>query len=754
MDCKSESDDFFVCRLCLRSEVDELVSLYCTSYAQQQLVVDMIEDTLRLGASDKPHADDGMPQFVCGECVEKLNVACSFRKKCIRVNSLLRQAIFQEKTINDVEVCCRLCNETEADELISVFCIYAEKYQLIADIIVETIGIARPAHTDKLPQNICTKCFEQLSTISVFRELMISSDAQSKNVLPNFVKTEPIDSTGYVDNPLNLDTGDLVAVKQRKKTALGKSQQQHETQDPFIYLDAPELGSDSLRALFVTIEDEEYFEQLRFNGVVCCCGWLVENEEELKKHMKVSHMEKTKVRSHVKCNYCKMRFNYSTELNEHQENRNKKHYFRCKICNILTKERLALELHFEFTRFHPILDSSEGERLDFEDNVETIHTVDNRCCGCSNTFPDGESLFEHIREIHQGDLEEYPQFFCVMCHNSFSDKQLLMKHQLAYIGTRTYVCRETDCKYSTDQRPLMKKHIEVGVHQAPDGLRRIQNELEITEYFCCFRGCCEIKSTMSELKEHCQTVHGEQQLANSLFTDEPEKVCPLCKRHFPKEDSFDAHIKSHTQSRNNACSLCSSKFATRQKLRQHEKRVHSTDARVIHEFPCPQCESIYASKFTLTKHIARVHEQQSFSEICEICGKGYHSKSAKKQHMINAHVEDKPYKCHLCKLSFGSRPQLQKHLIIHTDDRPFACSYCSNTYRTPVDCKRHERAIHLNDKPFICEICAARFIRNRDLQLHMTVHTGNKLHCCNFDGCNFSTNIAKKLRDHYQDDHY
>ncbi|XP_058820359.1 zinc finger protein 271-like [Topomyia yanbarensis] len=746
------------CRICLRYDVNELVSLFCTYFPQKQLVANMIRDTLRQGKLDSPHANDGLPQFVCDDCVERLNTACSFRKQCIRTNSIFRRNIFQGISIEGSEERCRLCNETDVDEFISVFCIYAGDNKLIADIIEDSIGLVRPTEHDKLPQNICTKCFEQLTTTCTFREFMLNSIMEFKEEMSELIKVEPCidDPSTYLVEYLNQEEDGWTIPEKKRKTNPSRSRQTEcEEQDPFIYLDSPDLEADRMLPLFHTTEDAEYYEQLYFDGVICCCGLLLEKEEELVKHRALYHSNKTKAWSPIKCNDCNMRFKYSLELAEHQENRNRKYYYRCKICNVLTKEKLSLELHFEFTRFHPILDLSEEERLSFDEKVETTHNADNRCCGCNLAFPDGETLFEHIKKVHQGDMEGFPRFLCLICHSSFSDKQALMKHQMAYIGTRMYECREPKCEYSTDQRTFMKKHIDAGVHLIPEPLEYLPIEPEAAEFFCCFRNCLESFATMLNLEEHVSTEHGEQQLANSYFSqDETEGVCPLCKRHFPKEESFEAHIQSQTV-RNHICSFCGCKFPTRDALKHHEKRNHLASVRVTYEYPCSQCEAVFASKSSLTKHVVRVHEDTKvpYSEICETCGKGFYNKLSKKQHIINVHVTDKPFKCNLCSVGFGSRAQQQRHQLTHTGNKPYKCSYCSNAYSTSGDCNRHERAIHLNDKPFHCEMCAASFIRNRDLQLHMTVHTGKKLHACNIDDCQFSTNIAKLLKKHCSEVH-
>ena len=48
----------------------------------------------------------------------------------------------------------------------------------------------------------------------------------------------------------------------------------------------------------------------------------------------------------------------------------------------------------------------------------------------------------------------------------------------------------------------------------------------------------------------------------------------------------------------------------------------------------------------------------------------------------------------------------------------------------------------------MCTFCTRSFQRNRDLQEHLRIHTGEKPYKCNYSGCKFRCSTAANLRHH------
>uniref|UniRef100_A0A1Q3F1F1 Putative c2h2-type zn-finger protein n=1 Tax=Culex tarsalis TaxID=7177 RepID=A0A1Q3F1F1_CULTA len=747
-DYDPEPDETPPCRLCLETEVDELISLFARCSSQQKLVSEMISELTKLSQYEM---GDTTSQYICGKCLEHLDKACTFRQRCRDTNRFFTGQLLRN-SLKNLDGCCRLCEDDEPDELISVFCICQGK--VIADIVAETVGVRKPAETDGLPQNICAVCLDRLTCAAQLREMILENDAGMR---ASHVKIEEDEMNAEELFNVAEEGWSVPGVTPKVKIRRPKPQPPppEEEVDPFIYLDVPGEEGEKLQEAFSTVAEGEFYDQLLFSGLICCCGKLFENEQELQKHRKLLHTKQEVAWSSIKCKDCLKRFKSKWDLKRHRSERERKQFYRCKICNVLTKKLATLQFHFEVTRFHPWLEPSEEERANFDSVVDTVYEVDGRCCACEDEFEDAEALLEHVKKTHYAGRDAAPMFQCTICFSSFSDRKSLMKHQQSYSGTTTYHCRQENCTFKTDQRAAIRKHVETGLHcgvtDFPENF--VAEELP-KEFFCCLRDCHEIFSSMEELEQHCTDVHEEKRTVNLHFSKDAATgyLCDLCKRHYPTQEAYDRHVRTITD-RKFMCTACSQRFSTREQLTRHEKYYHlpadEKEVQLVH--PCPQCPATLRTPYTLQQHIRTQHEKR-ITELCKTCGRSFRTKQQLKSHEANTHMKNRPYRCDQCPMNFGSKFLLQRHVLAHTDIR-YPCKFCGKEYRYPNDTKRHEQVVHLNDKPHECELCGKTFVRARDLRLHMTTHTSVKLFPCTVAGCGFSSNIAKQLSAHVQEEH-
>jgi len=88
-----------------------------------------------------------------------------------------------------------------------------------------------------------------------------------------------------------------------------------------------------------------------------------------------------------------------------------------------------------------------------------------------------------------------------------------------------------------------------------------------------------------------------------------------------------------------------------------------------------------------------------------------------------------PYRCGVCKTSFPTRLELEKHIVSekHKDllrrshDKIFSCNFCHKKFSRKQELTRH-LFTHSKDKPYSCNICNKGFVRRDRLAKHKLRH--------------------------------
>ena len=70
--------------------------------------------------------------------------------------------------------------------------------------------------------------------------------------------------------------------------------------------------------------------------------------------------------------------------------------------------------------------------------------------------------------------------------------------------------------------------------------------------------------------------------------------------------------------------------------------------------------------------------------------------------------KERQHECSICKKSFFTKENLQRHQITHTNERPFTCEKCSAKFKVKSALTAH-MASHNEEKPFKCHICDQAF---------------------------------------------
>ncbi|CAG9133796.1 unnamed protein product [Plutella xylostella] len=187
------------------------------------------------------------------------------------------------------------------------------------------------------------------------------------------------------------------------------------------------------------------------------------------------------------------------------------------------------------------------------------------------------------------------------------------------------------------------------------------------------------------------------------------------------------------------CDVCGKTFINESNLIIHAYNNHSiVNAKVIHglnsqqcinskpwgpqkdkKFFCDICGKGFISKSYLTFHIQTKHLNTKINE-CKKCGKTFASKSGLRMHMIK-HTRIRNFKCKICSKKFVTKPALVYHMRIHTGERPYPCNYCEKRFLSTSRRAEHVRYNHMAPT-MQCDICDSQFKKSSALTRHRRRH--------------------------------
>ncbi|XP_046591738.1 zinc finger protein with KRAB and SCAN domains 8-like isoform X1 [Neodiprion lecontei] len=187
--------------------------------------------------------------------------------------------------------------------------------------------------------------------------------------------------------------------------------------------------------------------------------------------------------------------------------------------------------------------------------------------------------------------------------------------------------------------------------------------------------------------------------------------CSECRKHFKLKDSYQRHIRIHTNERPFTCHVCAKQFRDSGGLSRHLKDVHAK----LKNFPCDMCGKSFASKATREDH-RRTHTGER-PYICESCGSTFKSKASLYIHS-KLHTNEFPHPCSYCHKKFRRKQEMLAHITTHTGEKNHACEVCSKRFRVKSELVRHQ-LVHSEEKPFICSKCSLAFRQKRYLNNHI-----------------------------------
>lgn len=177
----------------------------------------------------------------------------------------------------------------------------------------------------------------------------------------------------------------------------------------------------------------------------------------------------------------------------------------------------------------------------------------------------------------------------------------------------------------------------------------------------------------------------------------------------------------------------------------------------VKKFQCEQCSKCFSQKSKLRSHVLTHSELKPFQ--CSYCHKNYTLKSKLNAH-IRLHTKRNVHRCRICDKEFSYPSYLKEHEKVHELkpdkldlSKNFECPVCRKGFRVEKNLKIHMR-LHSEDATNIlsCELCNKKFSRKYHLKTHLKMHqtVSAKTHKCQYcDKCfSHKCNLVEHLRIH------
>ncbi|XP_058819699.1 zinc finger protein OZF-like [Topomyia yanbarensis] len=484
----------------------------------------------------------------------------------------------------NIKTTCRTCMQSTEDGR-QIFADFEDT--TIASVLAECTAV-QIINDESLPNQICNKCFTELSGYVEFIKRARETDKQLRKLLK-----KPFDND---KRELSVVLTDILKQEQRIKSEEEISDIDHNesvAEDSvlpasksfymMVELNSPKKATRSRkigRKAKPKPEPEpdilDEIEQRTFAKIeippghsVCCgCFQSFASMEDLLQHGSTSHSKNrpiNTIKEHV-CKICFRRYLTQRAITEHRDKIQQMVIYECSICQMrytqANKRRLHAHNHDKQAQFL---------------SEEAKAQLGKICCAvtCNESFPTEELLIQHARTAHKFNAIEAKMNFseerpigCDICHKHFSTEQGLEQHRI-----RKYLPRKHQCSICGEKFLAPSAVVE---HELTH-----RNEKDVQCQVCPKRFY-----TAKQLREHMRKHFAP-----------PKFVCSLCGKAFKQSNTLNAHMLAHEGKLPYVCDVCNKAFRVKNKLQYH-MRTHTGER----PYPCRYCEAAFAESTNRMRH--------------------------------------------------------------------------------------------------------------------------------------------------------
>lgn len=287
------------------------------------------------------------------------------------------------------------------------------------------------------------------------------------------------------------------------------------------------------------------------------------------------------------------------------------------------------------------------------------------------------------------------RYLCFVCKQQFIDMATLREHNL------------------THSEENLEKII----------IRQNNNMVKVEISMLNCKKCGENVQSLDELREHLGKEHRilfpvKESLLIPFKIENEGLKCQICSELFHSFRILNIHTNKHYK--NHICDVCGTSFSNLVFLNLHKTRSHRkyacTDCNIHFEsatgkkrhdvdkhnaviekkmrFVCWHCKERFSQENLKIQHLVDKHGLSKPDYKCQLCAKGFITKSLCNNHVKNVHLKEKKHECDVCHKFFYTKSDLMRHRVTHTGEKRFSCALCNTAFATKDSLRRHIKRSH------------------------------------------------------------